>query len=131
MVLGIANPSPFAGAPTCGSTAATVGALPSRLIATFSGPVGLAMKIALLSVVNAVAIWSLTTLASRDKWVPFIVLALATIAIDWIYFMRRAVPLKFLIPGTIFLLGFQVIPVLYTVEVAFTNYSTGHVLEKS
>ncbi|MGZ8708005.1 MAG: ABC transporter permease subunit [Gaiellaceae bacterium] len=117
--------------PASRSTAAAVGALPSRLIATFSGPVGLAVKIALLSIVNAVAVWSLTTLASRDKWVPFIVLALTTIAIDWIYFMRRAVPLKFLIPGTIFLLGFQVIPVLYTVEVAFTNYSTGHVLEKS
>jgi arabinogalactan oligomer/maltooligosaccharide transport system permease protein len=117
--------------PASRSTAAAVGALPSRLIATFSGPVGLAVKIALLSIVNALAVWSLTTLASRDKWVPFIVLALSTLAIDWIYFMRRAVPLKFLIPGTIFLLGFQVIPVLYTVEVAFTNYSTGHVLAKS
>ena len=117
--------------PASRSTAAAVGALPSRLIATFSGPVGLAVKIALLSIVNALAVWSLTTLASRDKWVPFIVLALATLAIDWIYFMRRAVPLKFLIPGTVFLLGFQVIPVLYTVQVAFTNYSTGHVLEKN
>jgi arabinogalactan oligomer/maltooligosaccharide transport system permease protein len=58
------------------------------------------------------------------------VLAATTLAIDWIYFMRRAVPLKFLIPGTIFLLGFQVIPVAYTIEVAFTNYSTGHVLIK-
>ena len=108
-----------------------VGALPSRLIATFSGPVGLALKIVLLSIVNAVAVWSLTTLASRDKWVPLIVLAAATIAIDWVYLTRRAVPLKFLLPGTIFLLGFQVIPVLYTVQVAFTNYSTGHVLVKS
>jgi arabinogalactan oligomer/maltooligosaccharide transport system permease protein len=88
------------------------------------------VKIALLSIVNAVAVWSLTTLASRDKWVPVIVLAGATLAIDWIYLMRRAVPLKFLIPGTIFLLGFQVIPVLYTVQVAFTNYSTGHILVK-
>jgi arabinogalactan oligomer / maltooligosaccharide transport system permease protein len=104
--------------------------LPSRLVATFSGSVGLALKIALLSAVNAVAVWSLTTLASHDKWIPLIVLAAATLAIDWIYFMRRAVPLKFLIPGTIFLLGFQVIPVAYTVEVAFTNYSTGHILTK-
>jgi arabinogalactan oligomer/maltooligosaccharide transport system permease protein len=117
--------------PASRPTVATVGALPSRLIATFSGPVGLALKIALLSIVNAVAVWSLTTLASRDKWVPLIVLAATTLAIDWVYFMRRAIPLKFLIPGTIFLLGFQVIPVLYTVEVAFTNYSTGHILTKS
>ena len=37
-------------------------------------------------------------------------------------------PLKFLIPGTVFLLAFQVIPILYTINVAFTNYSTGHIL---
>jgi arabinogalactan oligomer/maltooligosaccharide transport system permease protein len=101
-----------------------------RLIATFSGSIGLALKIALLSIVNAVAIWSMTTLADRDKWVPLIAVAAATVAIDWIYFTRRTVPLKFLIPGTVFLLGFQVIPVIYTVQVAFTNYSTGHVLTK-
>ena len=117
--------------PASRSPAATVGALSSRLITTFSGPVGLALKLALLSILNAVAVWSLTTLASRDKWVAFILLALSTLAIDWIYFTPRAVPLKFLIPGTVFLICFQVIPVLYTVQVAFTNYSTGHVLEKS
>jgi arabinogalactan oligomer/maltooligosaccharide transport system permease protein len=124
--------SNFAGPtqPARADTVARVGALPTRLISTFSGPTGLALKIALLAIVNALAVWSLTVLASRDKWVPLIVLAAATIAIDWIYFMRRAVPLKFLIPGTIFLLAFQVIPVVYTIQVAFTNYSTGHILTK-
>ena len=94
--------------PASRSPAATVGALSSRLITTFSGPVGLALKLALLSILNAVAVWSLTTLASRDKWVAFILLALSTLAIDWIYFTPRAVPLKFLIPGTVFLICFQV-----------------------
>ncbi len=118
--------------PTARVSAATaVGSLPTRLISTFSGPVGLAVKIGFLSIVNAVAIWSLTVLASHDKWIPLMLLAAATVAIDWVYFMRRAVPLKFLVPGTIFLIGFQVIPVIYTVEVAFTNYSTGHILTKN
>jgi arabinogalactan oligomer/maltooligosaccharide transport system permease protein len=54
------------------------------------------------------------------------------VAIDAIYFAPKwSLPLKFLLPGTIFLVAFQLIPVLYTINVAFTNYSTGHILSKS
>jgi arabinogalactan oligomer / maltooligosaccharide transport system permease protein len=60
------------------------------------------------------------------------VLIAATAAIDAIYLLKRwTLPLKFLVPGTVFLLAFQVIPVAYTVNVAFTNYSTGHILSRS
>src|ERR687894_480698 len=53
-------------------------------------------------------------------------------AIDFIYLspQRRAIPVKFLIPGTVFLLAFQIAPILYNVNVAFTNWSTGHILQK-
>ncbi len=39
--------------------------------------------------------------------------------------------MKFLIPGTVFLIGFQIVPVLFTIEIAFSNYSTGHVIDKA
>jgi arabinogalactan oligomer/maltooligosaccharide transport system permease protein len=104
---------------------------PSRLVATFSGTPGLVVKIGLLAVVNAIAIWAAVILADREKWPALGVLAATTIAIDLVYCSRRAYPAKFLIPGTIFLLAFQVIPIVYTVNVAFTNYSTGHILTKS
>ena len=35
------------------------------------------------------------------------------------------------IPGTLFLVGFQIVPIIYTIDVAFTNYSTGHILKKA
>ena len=35
-------------------------------------------------------------------------------------------PLKFLVPGTIFLIGFQIVPLISNVNIAFTNWSTGH-----
>ena len=41
------------------------------------------------------------------------------------------IPAKFLIPGTVFLIGFTLIPIIYTINIAFTNYSTGHILSKS
>ncbi len=90
------------------------------------------IKIVLLSLVNAFAIWAAVVLADHHKWRALVLLALVTAAIDVIYLAKRwTVPLKFLIPGTVFLLAFQVIPVVYTINVAFTNYSTGHILSRS
>jgi arabinogalactan oligomer/maltooligosaccharide transport system permease protein len=105
--------------------------LPSRLVAAFSGTPGLALKLALLAVVNGVAIWAAVILADRSKWPALGVLVATTAVIDAVYFQqRRAVPAKFLIPGTVLLLAFQVTPIIYTINVAFTNYSTGHILTK-
>jgi arabinogalactan oligomer / maltooligosaccharide transport system permease protein len=105
--------------------------LPSRLVAFFSGPVGLAAKIAFLSLVNAVALWAVFVLVEHERWIALVALVAVTAAIDAIYFLPGRVPAKFLIPGTFFLIAFQVIPVLYTVDIAFTNWSTGHLLVKS
>lgn len=116
--------------PTAPATAPFKQSLLARLIAGFSGPVGLAVKIALLSVVNALAIWAATVLADDGKWRVLVLLGVTTAAIDWIYLSKRTLPLKFLIPGTVFLLALQVIPIGYTTLVAFTNYSTGHITTK-
>jgi arabinogalactan oligomer / maltooligosaccharide transport system permease protein len=104
--------------------------LPSRAVAAFSGPVGVAVKIALMSLATGVGIWALVILVQRHQYVAAGVTAAATVVIDALYLLPRAVPAKFLIPGTFFLIGFQVIPVAYTIDVAFTNYSTGHILKK-
>ena len=55
-----------------------------------------------------------------------------TAGIDVIYAAaaRWALPLKFIVPGVLLLLAFQLIPIIYTINVAFTNYSTGHVLSR-
>jgi len=71
-------------------------------------------------------------LVDHHKWRAVAVLIAATLAIDAVYLTkRRTLPLKFLVPGTIFLLAFHVIPVGYTINVAFSNYSTGHILSRS
>ena len=106
-------------------------ALPSRAAAALSGAPGLALKLLFLAVVNSVAVWAAVILASDEKWVALGVLVAATLAIDAVYLSPRAFPLKFLIPGTFFLLAFQVTPIIYNTNIAFTNWSTGHILTKS
>jgi arabinogalactan oligomer / maltooligosaccharide transport system permease protein len=106
--------------------------LAARAIGFFSGTVGLALKIAFLAIVNAIAVWGAAILLADRKWVALAVLVLATIAIDVVYLsQRRTLALKFLVPGTVFLLGFQIAPILYNANVAFSNWSTGHQLTKS
>jgi arabinogalactan oligomer/maltooligosaccharide transport system permease protein len=106
----------------------------ARGIAAFSGMPGFVVKIVFLCIVNSLAIWALAVLADKHNWPAFAVLALSTAMIDAIYLVPRRpglIPLKFLVPGTIFLVAFQIAPILYTVNVAFTNYSTGHIIGKA
>jgi arabinogalactan oligomer/maltooligosaccharide transport system permease protein len=105
----------------------------ARAVAWFSGGVGLTLKIAFLCLSNALAVWAAYVLTTRSDWVSVGVLAVATLAIDAVYLIpwTWTPPAKFLVPGSVFLIAFQIVPILYTVSVAFSNYSTGHILSKS
>ncbi len=89
---------------------------------------GLLLKFLFLGVVNALALYAVLTLLPLREWTPLAVVVIATAAIDYVYLSKRTLPLKFLLPGTIALLIFQVYPVLYTAYIGFTNYGTGNVL---
>ncbi|HZQ82838.1 MAG TPA: ABC transporter permease subunit [Gaiellaceae bacterium] len=104
----------------------------ARSIALFSGTVGYAIKLALLGLANALAAWAVFVLVSHHRWPALGVVVVATAAVDWLYLAPRrwTLPAKFMIPGTVFLIAFQLIPIVYTINVAFTNYSTGHILTK-
>ncbi|MGZ4291576.1 MAG: ABC transporter permease subunit [Gaiellaceae bacterium] len=104
----------------------------ARSIALFSGTVGFAIKLMLLAGSNALVAWAVYVLASHHRWPALAVAVAATALIDWLYLVPRSwtLPAKFLVPGTIFLIGFQIIPIIFTINVAFSNYSTGHILTK-
>jgi arabinogalactan oligomer/maltooligosaccharide transport system permease protein len=88
--------------------------------------VGQLVKVALLSLVAAIAVFAALPLISAGEWLLLAVLVLVTALLFWIYLSPRQVPLKYLIPGTLFLLAFQLFPVVYTVSIAFTNYGDAH-----
>ena len=119
--------------PTPASAAPFRPGLISRAIASVSGTPGLILKYSFLAVTNALAVWAAVVLTDRHHWVSLAILIAATIGIDYVYLAPgvRTVPAKFIVPGTVFLLAFQVVPILYTIQIAFTNYSTGHVISKS
>ncbi len=103
-----------------------------RAVGFFSGTVGFAIKLILLGVLNALAMWAIGILLSDGKWLAALVIGAATLLIDLVYLLpdRRLVPLKYLVPGTVFLVAFVAIPILSNVNIAFTNWSTLHNLTK-
>jgi arabinogalactan oligomer / maltooligosaccharide transport system permease protein len=90
----------------------------------------LLVKLGFLAVVNGMALYAIPRIIEQRQWPYLVALVVATLAIDVIYLSKRFIPMKYLLPGTLFLLAFQVYPVLYTGYIAFTNYGTGHVLDK-
>jgi arabinogalactan oligomer/maltooligosaccharide transport system permease protein len=84
------------------------------------------IKISFLGVVVALATFSLPRLYSRQLWVPFAIVALATALILWIYLGKRRIHLKFLVPGTLLLIVFQLYPIIYLIGISVTNYGDGH-----
>ena len=87
---------------------------------------GLIVKIVLLGLVLAIAILGAFPLIEQRNWFMLALLVATTALLFWIYLSRRTIPLKYLIPGTLFLVVFQIFPVVYTMTTAFTNFGDAH-----
>jgi arabinogalactan oligomer / maltooligosaccharide transport system permease protein len=87
---------------------------------------GMVVKIVLLGLVLAVAIFAAYPLIEQGQWLGLALVVGVTALLFWIYLSPRRIPAKYLIPGTLFLLAFQVFPVLYTMSTAFTNFGDAH-----
>ena len=87
---------------------------------------GLVVKVILLGLVAGIAIWAAFPLIEAKMWVGLGILAATTAGLFYLYLTRRHIPAKYLVPGTLFLIAFQVFPVLYTASTAFTNFGDGH-----
>ncbi len=94
-------------------------------------PLGVLLRISLLGLAVYNAVVFTGTLVGEGAWVALTAMWLATAGMVWLYLRRGATPLKFIVPGTLFLLVFQIYPVLYTGYVSLTNFGTGNVLDKA
>lgn len=86
----------------------------------------LVLKLILLGIVDAIAVYAVLVLIGFQQWIVIGVVVVVAVIVNWIYFSRRTLPAKYLTPGVIFLCLFQVFVLIYTGYVAFTNYGTGH-----
>lgn len=86
----------------------------------------LLIKIFLLGLLDALGIYSLFILAARKYWLAFVIVLIVGVLVNWIYWNKKGLAAKYLTPGLIFLVIFQISAIFYSGYIAFTNYGTGH-----
>ncbi|MFI7585261.1 ABC transporter permease subunit [Kocuria sp. M1N1S27] len=89
---------------------------------------GFVVKLVLMALINAFGLFGILTAWAAGSWGILAFLVVALVVADLVYFLptRKLLPAKYLFPGLIFLLVFQVFVLVYTAATAFTNYGDGH-----
>ncbi|WP_067605794.1 ABC transporter permease subunit [Nocardiopsis listeri] len=83
-------------------------------------------KILLLGLFTALGVWAVLPLYLAGLWWGIGLVVAVVAFVYWVYFSKRTVPAKYLVPGVLFLMAFQIFPVLYTMSTSLTNMSDGH-----
>ena len=87
---------------------------------------GFYLKLVLMMLVNALGIYGIMASYGQEEWGVLAFLVLTLIVVNYVYFSKRAIPAKYLLPGLVFLIVFQIYVMANTAYVAFTNYGDGH-----
>ena len=90
----------------------------------------LVLKIFFLGAVNSFALWSVPILISNNSYVYAAYVAISTLVLDYIFLSKRFIAAKYIVPGAVLMVAFQIYPAIYTGYVAFTNFSVGHEFDK-
>jgi arabinogalactan oligomer/maltooligosaccharide transport system permease protein len=87
---------------------------------------GFVVKLALVAVVDALGVLGVLAAWAQESWGILATMVALLVAANVVYFTRRALAMKYILPGLAFLLVYQVFVIAYTGYVAFTNYGDGH-----
>jgi arabinogalactan oligomer/maltooligosaccharide transport system permease protein len=80
-------------------------------------------------VIVVLAIVAQKTIA-QGAWIGVVIAGFVAMCVLVVYGTGRSVPLKYLLPGLVLLVGLQIWPIAYTVATSFTNYGDGHLFSK-
>jgi arabinogalactan oligomer/maltooligosaccharide transport system permease protein len=96
---------------------------------------GTVIKIAVLAIIDAISLFVAMVMIGHHsgqdnhpnpQYGYAVVTILVTLILNWLYLRRGGLAAKYLAPGVMLLLAFQVSIVFYSGYIAFTNYSSPH-----
>ncbi len=88
------------------------------------------LKISSFAVLDALVLWASITLFSQHLYKLLAFLIIGAVLINIVYLSQKAYPLRYILPGTIFMILLIIYPLFYTCYISFTNYGTGNILSK-
>lgn len=104
------------------SSALTNASGPKERTTTIRSVIG---RVLVLGATLAVAIYLIPLLIQFKMWMWLGVVVLSALAIFFLYSTKRFVPAKYMFPGTFFLAVFLIVPIILTIQTAFTNFGDG------
>ena len=87
---------------------------------------GTIIKIIFLALIDAVAVSVAFVLLAQNQMIALIVLLAVLVIVNWLYLRPAGLPAKYLAPGVLFLLAFQVYVLFLSTTTAFTNYGSAN-----
>jgi ABC-type sugar transport system permease subunit len=111
-------------------TEQTVGSAPALPTRGSVNVLSLAVRLAALALIDAMALWIIYQMLGYGYIPLAIALIVLTFAINLIFLNERLYPLRWISPGLALMFVMVFYPVLFTIFVAFTNYGTGHLVNK-
>ncbi|MFP4016431.1 MAG: maltose ABC transporter permease MalF [Halanaerobiales bacterium] len=87
-------------------------------------------KISTFAILDALVVWASITLFSQQLYKLLAFLLVGAILLNFVYLSKKAYPLRYILPGTIFMILLIIYPLFYTCYISFTNYGTGNILSK-
>ena len=83
-------------------------------------------KIIILGLIDAFTGTIFFALLGKNQITFAVILAAVTLILNWIYLRKGGLPAKYLAPGVILLICFQIYTVIFSGYIAFTNYGSLH-----
>jgi len=97
---------------------------------SISSPLALLLRLAILALLDAGAIWLIYNLLRDGAYALAIVIGVVTLLLNVIYLRSELYPLQWVGPSLALLGIFVLYPIFSTIYTAFTNYGDGHLLTK-
>ena len=88
------------------------------------------VKIISLGVLDALVLYAALALAFNGERLIAAAAVIGAVVLTVVYLRKGALPAKYLLPGTVFLVVFQLYVIGYSGYIAFTNYGDGHIGSK-
>lgn len=92
---------------------------------------GFVVKLLLIALIDALGVSVVMAAWGQGSFGILWSMVALLVAANYVYFSKRALPMKYILPGLAFLLVYQIFVILFTGFVAFTNYGDGHNSTKS
>ncbi len=83
-----------------------------------------------LIIFNGVSVWAIIFLGINRSFEWMTILFVLTVFTDFVVLNPKGYPYRYMIPAAFILLILSIYPILYTVQIAFTNYGLGHLYTK-